>query len=136
MDRRGFFKALAGTAIAAAVLPEIWTSSKAIFLPPRGGWFQSPLVMREVRQYVINIDSMPMRYDVAWDVYQYHVDFPEIQDWHRLQMNAPALYAQLLEEQRRIARLQFEQLRRRHGFSNADQRTLPLIRGADLARYV
>ncbi len=43
MDRRGFFKALAGTTVGAAVmlaLPELdlWTPRHTYFLPPKGGW--------------------------------------------------------------------------------------------------
>lgn len=105
------------------VLPE-----KTIFLPPAGGWFQTPLVMREIRQYCINDDTMPMRYDVRWGIQQWHVDFPEIQ-WS-LQKTDPKLFGELLENQRKLARQVFDGIRREHGFTNAMLNPLPLPRFA------
>jgi hypothetical protein len=127
VNRRKFFgmsaAALIGAGLPLALLPE-----KTIFLPPKSGWPQTSLVMREIRQYLINDDSMPMRYDVAWGVNQWHIDFPELQ-WSLQHMN-PKLFDQLLENQRAVARRTFEEIRRRCGFSNADLRQLPLPRFA------
>jgi len=133
MDRRGFFKALAGTVIAAAVLPEIWIPTKAIFLPPTLGWWQPPLRMREVQQYLINTDSLAMRYDVAWGEKQFSVSFPEEGNpGYPHESIAPNIVAQ----QRAQAFQIFERLEREHGLHRADQRLLPLPRGFHFARYV
>jgi hypothetical protein len=37
MNRRDLFKAMAGGLVAVATT-ELWTPSRSIFLPPRGGW--------------------------------------------------------------------------------------------------
>jgi hypothetical protein len=118
---------MTAAALAAAGLPLALLPEKRIFLPPARGWFQSPLRMREVRQYLINNDTMPMRYDVAWDVHQWHVDFPGI-EWS-LEKTDPKLFAELLEDQRSIARQTFERIRREHGYNRADARVPPLPRG-------
>ena len=123
MNRRQFF-GMTATALAAAGLPLALLPEKTIFLPPANGWPQTPLRMREIRQYVINNDTMPMRYDVAWGVNQWHVDFPEIQ-WD-LQYTNPKLFHEMLEEQRSIARRTFEQIRKQNAYSNADLR-LPAL---------
>lgn len=80
MNRRQFF-GMTALAVAAAGLPAIVLPDRKIFLPPRGGWGFS---MREVEQYLINTDSMAMRWDVGWitrngEYAQYYVlqeDFP------------------------------------------------------------
>ena len=133
MDRRGFFKALAGTAAAAIVLPEIWTPSKAIFLPPRGGWCQPPMVMREVQQYLINNDSLAMRYDMAWGERQFSVTFPEEGNpgWPNEFISPDSLMHQRAEALRA-----FERIERDNGLRRTDQRSLPLPRGFAFARYV
>lgn len=133
MDRRGFFKALAGTALAAAVLPEIWTPTKAIFLPPRLGWFQTPLRMREVQQYLINTDSLAMRYDVAWDDQQFSVTFPEEDNpgWPN-EIMPPEIVVHQRAEALRI----FERIEQENGLRRRDQTPLPLPRHFPYARYV
>ncbi len=133
MNRRKFF-GMTVAALTAAGLPLTLLPEKTIILPPREGWPQPALRMREVRQYIINNDTMPTRYDVAWGMQQWHVDFPEMQ-WS-LEKTDPKLFAELLENQRSIARQTFERIRREHGFSNADQRELKLPRGIYWARYV
>lgn len=65
MNRRQFFKRLAATAALSAGGIALVEPAKTIFLPPRGGWFV-PLRMREVEQYLINTDSLAMRWDVKW----------------------------------------------------------------------
>jgi|SRR6185437_4577934 len=117
---------MTATALAAAGLPLALLPEKTIFLPPSQGWPQTHLRMREVRQYCINNDTMPMRYDVAWGMQQWHVDFPEI-SWS-LEKTNPKLFAELLEDQRSIARQTFERIRRQNGYSNADLRQLSLPR--------
>jgi hypothetical protein len=126
---------MTATALAAAGLPLALLPEKRIFLPPAQGWFQSPLRMREVRQYFINNDTYPFRYDVAWGGQQWHVDFPEPYPI-ALEIADPKAFAALLEEQRKIARLTFEQIRRQHGFTNDMCRELPLPRGVEWARHV
>lgn len=125
MNRRQFF-GMTAAALASAGLPLTLLPEKSIFLPPINGWPQTPFVMREVRQYLINNDTMPMRYEIAWGVNQWHVDFPEIQ-WS-LQLTNPKLFHELLENQRSIARQTFERIRRQNGYSNAELRQLPLPR--------
>ena len=48
MNRRSFLTMLA----AAPVLvdPEIWTPSRKIFLPPKGGWHGSGLTIEKIRK--------------------------------------------------------------------------------------
>lgn len=63
MNRRQFFGMTAAAVIAAglplSVLPE-----RTIFLPPHGGlWLPR---MRQIEQYLINDDSLRMRWDMAW----------------------------------------------------------------------
>jgi hypothetical protein len=64
MNRRQFFGMTAAAVIAAglplSVLPE-----RTIFLPPRGGLWLPPR-MRQIEQYLINDDSLRMRWDMAW----------------------------------------------------------------------
>lgn len=137
MDRRGFFKILAATAAAAIVLPEIWTPSKTIFLPPRQGWWQPPMIMREVQQYLINTNELAMRYDMAWAIEggaaHYHVDCLPVGNPGWPNEMTPA---EIIEVNRAGARSAFEDLERRHGFKRRDQRALPLPNGVNIARYV
>lgn len=64
MNRRQFFGMTAAAVIAAglplSVLPE-----RTIFLPPCGGLWLPPR-MRQIEQYLINDDSLQMRWDMAW----------------------------------------------------------------------
>jgi hypothetical protein len=139
MDRRDFFKALVGTAAAAALLPEIWTPTKAIFLPPQQGWWQPPLRIREVEQYTIANDEFPVRYDMRWlgaageDVH-FHIDFEPIRahDWRdQLLPDDPRLDAY-----RKIARQMFEDVEQHHGLKRSQQILLPLPGQGIHARYV
>lgn len=83
-SRRGFFKFLGGAAVAAALAPPlIETVNRTIFLPPSGGWFQAPLKMREVMQYSINSDAVPVRYDMLYEtegrkLVQVSVQYPKL----------------------------------------------------------
>lgn len=63
MNRRKFFGLTAAT-VAALGLPEIVLPERQIFLPPRNGWYGN-LRMREVDQYVINLDAVMRRYDAV-----------------------------------------------------------------------
>jgi hypothetical protein len=72
MNRRGFFKGLLGAAAGVAIsdqLVEALQPKRAIFLPPRGGWYPAhvripPRYIREARQFDINNDVEFYRYDV------------------------------------------------------------------------
>ena len=66
MNRRKFF-GMTVAALTAAGLPLTLLPEKKIFLPPRGGLW-TPLQIREVEQYLINNDSLCMRWDVAWEL--------------------------------------------------------------------
>lgn len=66
MNRRKFF-GMTIAALTAAGLPITLLPDKKIFLPPRSG-FWTPLMIREVEQYLINNDSLCMRWDVAWEL--------------------------------------------------------------------
>lgn len=139
MDRRSFFKTLlSGIAVAAAGI-ELLPSTKTIFLPPTLGWWQPPLRMREVQQYLINNDSLPMRYDVRWEkpsgeMIQYHVHFDQYSPLTRPHCEPPA---DVLEHQRQVARVVFERIEREHGFKRIHQVELQLpYRTANIARYV
>jgi hypothetical protein len=139
MNRRGFFKALTGTVALAAVLPEIWTPTKTIFLPPRGGWLQRDFQMREVQQYLINSDALTMRYDMAWIMADgtrehWHVDFPpaDLQS-HYLSSDDPVrVLAAISEHDREFARQFF---RKKIPF-DAQIVPLQLPRGVIMGRYV
>jgi hypothetical protein len=138
MDRRSFFKTLASGIAVAATGIELLPSSKTIFLPPRHGWWQPPLRMRELQQYLINTDSLPMRYDVRWDkpsgdMIQYHVHFEQYPKLTGPDCLPPS---DVLEHQRQTARDVFERIEREHGFKRIHQVELPLPRGITLARYV
>ncbi len=65
MNRRQFF-GMTAAAVAAAGLPALVLPERTTFLPPRLGWFQPPMRMREVQQYFINEDALAMRWDMAW----------------------------------------------------------------------
>ena len=77
MNRRDLFK-FAGLGAAALLVP----STVTYFLPPRYGWKPSQLgagYMREVTQYLINLDEERWRYDaIGRDIWgnehQFHVD--------------------------------------------------------------
>jgi hypothetical protein len=68
VDRRGFFKALAGTAVgvaAAIALPEldIWTPSRTYFLPPLGGWSPHRLITgSQITQEALKILHTKLRF--------------------------------------------------------------------------
>jgi hypothetical protein len=80
LNRRKFF-GMTALAVAAAGLPALVLPEKTIFLPPRYGWKPAQLgdgYMRELSQYVINVDEMHYRYDaIGRDIwgkeYQFHV---------------------------------------------------------------
>lgn len=63
MNRRQFF-GMSAAAVVAAGLPLSVLPERTIFLPPRGGiWLPR---MRQIEQYLINDDSLRMRWDMAW----------------------------------------------------------------------
>jgi len=112
--------------------------SQSLFALFPGGWWQPPLRMREVQQYLIDNDSLAMRYDVRWekpsgDMIQYHVDFDQY-----LQLTGPICEppADVLEHQRQRARDVFERIERQNGFKRIHQVELHLPRSANIARYV
>lgn len=127
MNRRDFFKALGVTAAVAGAGIEL-LPAKTIFLPPRNGWWQPQLRMREVEQYLINNDEIAMRYDVKWGDQQYHIDFAPRP---RSELASPALLA----HQREIARLALERIEDQHGFRRRDQVILALPKSVP-ASYV
>lgn len=51
-------------AAGAALVPWRGSVEPLIVLPPRDGGFDHPLRMREVEQYLVNTDSLAMRWDV------------------------------------------------------------------------
>lgn len=63
MNRRHFF-GMTAAAVIAAGLPLSVLPDRTIFLPPTGGiWLPK---MRQIEQYLINDDSLLMRWDMAW----------------------------------------------------------------------
>lgn len=65
MNRRHFFGMTVAAVVAAGLSPLV-LPDRTVFLPPRGGWLQKPWQIREVEQYLINNDSLAMRWDIAW----------------------------------------------------------------------
>ena len=57
ISRRGLFSLLSGAAVVATT-GELWTPSKAIFLPPRGGWVGSSIVERPQYMLPPNMDEI------------------------------------------------------------------------------
>lgn len=136
MNRRQFF-GMSAAAVALAGLPAIVLAERKFFLPPRGGWIERGLVMREIQQYLINDDSMPMRYDSAWmkdgHLAQFHVDFDSIPFSMSMHL---AEYNRILEQYRAEARERLTQIQRAHGLDGCHSLLLPLPRTALGARYV
>ncbi len=135
MNRRQFFGSLAGAVALSAGGIALVETPKTIFLPPRQGWFQTPLRMREISQYHIATHSMPYRYDAAWldaagERQQWHVFFPEVTAVD------VARNPRFVEWQRDVAREQFERIRRKQGLNNSRQMDLEIPRGVPIARYV
>jgi hypothetical protein len=63
MNRRHFF-GMTAAAVVAVGLPLSVLPERTIFLPPNGGvWLPK---MRQIEQYLINDDSLRMRWDMAW----------------------------------------------------------------------
>lgn len=63
MNRRQFF-GMTAAAVVAAGLPLSVLPERTIFLPPHGGvWLPR---MRQIEQYLINIDAYRMRWDMSW----------------------------------------------------------------------
>lgn len=126
LNRRQFFKGLALAGAGAA----LWTPTKSIFLPPRGGWY-SAIRMREVEQYLINTDSLAMRYDMAWvkngEYVQYHVD---------IDLPGARLNSDYLDAQREVARSMFRDVIEHHGLQDAKRVVLPLPKGVWHKAYV
>jgi len=107
MNRRGFFKTLAGVVALSAGGIALIEPEKTIFLPPRGGWLPT-LKMREVQQYLINTDTMPMRWDMAWmtregDFQQHFVCVEPPQDPYRAYPSQEWLEFQRSEARRMLA---------------------------------
>jgi hypothetical protein len=106
MNRRWFLKGLAGAAAGVAISDELMEALKpksSIFLPPKSGWWMPPLRMREIEQYDISSDAMPIRYDAAWILMngtldRGRVEFPTIRTFDLY--NNP----HIIEQQREIAR--------------------------------
>ena len=127
MNRRQFF-GMTVAAVAAAGLPALVLPEKKLFLPPRDGWFQTPMRMREIRMYCINDDSLPTRFDAVWidrggERHQRWVQFPPISGLEALQ--DPQIY----DRQREIAAIELDRIRRMNAWSNAMQGELMLPRG-------
>lgn len=137
MNRRDLFKSIMGTAAISAGGIALVESTATIFLPPRQGWWQPELRMREVQQYLINTDELAMRYDMAWAVLggvkHYHVDCLPVGNpgWPR-----EMVPSEIMEINRTTARRLFEDIEHQHGFKRCDQRALPLPQGVNIARYV
>lgn len=90
MNRRKFFKALGSTAGAVALSAggialleqEIWQPTKAIFLPPKGGW-----IAKAPQGYqILGVDGHILTPVVSGLVYQ-----DVLADFHRL-LNRPKRY--------------------------------------------
>jgi hypothetical protein len=60
VNRRGFLAALLAAPVAASV-PEIWTPSKTIFLPPRGGWVDEDIAF-DSGNLVMTLDEFTRKY--------------------------------------------------------------------------
>jgi hypothetical protein len=132
ITRRGFFGLAAGTVAATVIAEQI---AKTIFLPPRCGWFHTPLRIREIRQYSINDDTYPMRYDAKWMLpnggfAQWHVQFDPISAMKSMQDPG------ILDIQRQTAFETLERIRRKHGYSNLRQGDLSLPGGVEHARII
>jgi hypothetical protein len=115
-----------GFTAAGVLVAEDLLSTKTFFLPPANGWFQG-YRMREVRQYDINNDWMPIRYDVAWrlpngEIKQYNVMVGDVSD-------------DMLPSYREIAQHKFNEIARRYGLIHLPQVTLPLPKTAVHAVY-
>jgi hypothetical protein len=125
VNRRGFLRNLGLTA-AGVLVAEDLLSTKTFFLPPAKGWYQG-IRMREVQQYDINNDWMPIRHDAAWllpngEIKQYHVtsaDVPEAE----------------LPHSREVARLLLEDRARHDGLIDLPQVVLRLPKTAMRSCY-
>jgi hypothetical protein len=101
-----------GFTAAGVLVAEDLLSTKTFFLPPANGWFQG-YRMREVRQYDINNDWMPTRFDVV---------VGDVSD-------------DMLPSYREIAQHKFNEIARRYGLIHLPQVTLPLPKTAVHAVY-
>lgn len=136
MNRRQFFKSVAGVAALSAGGIALLEPAKTIFLPPRGGWFAPGVRMRELQQYLINDDAMALSYDACWvrddgSWSQYCVDLPRQSGLQWLTHGERDL-----ESQREIARDLLTKMRDSKGLTYCKTRVLPLPSGLEIARYV
>lgn len=132
MNRRHFF-GMTLAAVAAAGLPALVLPDRSIFLPPRLGWFRAPLHYREIRQYLINQDATPTRFDVLYEdtwgeKRQYFLDFPEVTGLEQLQN--PSIW----DHQRDIAVETFERIRKDEGLRYSSEKLALPGHGAEFAR--
>ena len=106
MNRRQFF-GMTAAAVVAAGLPLSVLPNRTIFLPPRGGlWLPR---MRQIEQYLINNDSLAMRWDMAWITLRgtkeqaYLLEEPGISGLEQISID-PATLAAMKENKREFAR--------------------------------
>jgi hypothetical protein len=126
MKRRDFLKLLGITGAIATTGVEL-LPSRTIFLPPRMGWWQPDLKMREVVQYLINDDAFALRFDVAWGEEQHYVEFAPVP--------YPGVSDEIRSHQREMARRNFLKVEEKYSYERHEQRLLALPRGVE-SRYV
>lgn len=131
MNRRQFF-GMTAAAVAAAGLSPLVLPERTIFLPPRSGWPHEPWYIREIRQYTINDDQIPTRFDALYeDIWgserQYRVDFPQVTALDAL--HDPSIF----DRQRKSALAQMEAIRLEHRLLKSSKQ-LSLPNGVAYAR--
>jgi hypothetical protein len=138
MNRRKFFGLTAGLGAALALPDYLLEEDKGrrTFLPPRGGWWNTTIRMRETRQWTIT-DDILMRWDVAWEApdgehHQLYCYLPQTEA--EIVMTFPSS-TQYINECRETARRAIEGLARDKGLLQYKQKTLMLPPHVE-AKYV
>ena|SRR6185437_16836595 len=134
MNRRQFF-GMSAAAVALAGLPAIVLPERKIFLPPRGGWFPA-YRMREVEQYLINNDSLAMRWDMAWILDGEYVQHYVLEEPSAAELLAAGGEQPFLAERREFARKMLIAEARKHGYDKGQPAELKLPSTVMHAAYV